>query len=114
MKNDSNKTPDAWQIIGIIIIVLFIFGVAKEIYLSNVSKKNDQKEKLVQLKNKSNEPDILLSYAKRYINSKDFDYAKNELQNLIENYPTSQEAKEAKNLISILEDSIKIKKLAGN
>lgn len=57
-------------------------------------------------------PDKLLSQAKNYIDSKDFNSAKTELQTLIEKPPTSQQATEAKQLISIVDNGIKEKSLA--
>ena len=57
-------------------------------------------------------PDKLLSQAKFYIESKDFNSARTNLLNLIEKHPISQQATEAKQLMSIADNGIKEKKLA--
>lgn len=57
-------------------------------------------------------PDKLLSQAKVYIDSNDFIKAKSELQTLLEKHPGSQQAVEAKNLITTVENGIKEQKLA--
>lgn len=50
--------------------------------------------------------DKLLSQAKLYLENKDFNKAKSELQILIDKHPTSQQATEAKTLLTIVADGI--------
>jgi hypothetical protein len=57
-------------------------------------------------------PDKLLNQAKVYFDSKDFIKAKEELQTLLDKHPATQQATEAKNLLTKVENGIIEQKLA--
>jgi hypothetical protein len=58
-------------------------------------------------------PEKLLSQAKVYLDNKDFNKAKSELQTLLDKHPTSQQAIEGKQLITIADNGINVQKLAN-
>lgn len=54
----------------------------------------------------------MLSQAKVYIDNKDFNNGKAKLQTLLDKHPASQQATEAKQLLSVVDNGIKEQKLA--
>lgn len=57
-------------------------------------------------------PDKLLSQAKVYLENKEFNKAKSELNTLLDKHPASQQATEAKQLITVADNGIKEQKIA--
>lgn len=58
-------------------------------------------------------PDKLLSQAKVYLENKEFNKAKSELKTLLDKHPASQQATEAKQLITVADNGIKEQELAA-
>lgn len=84
-------------------------GVSQKEYDTLKTENEKLKKEIEDLKFGS---DKLLNQAKVYIESKDFIKAKNELQTLLDKHPASQQATEAKNLLTSVENGIKEQKLA--
>jgi hypothetical protein len=106
MKITTLKVP---AICLLLTVIIGCGGVSQNEYDTLKAENEKLKQEIEELKFG---PDKLLSQAKIYIDSKEFNTAKAKLLTLIEKHPTSQQTIEAKQLISIVEDAIKEKSLA--
>jgi len=84
-------------------------GVSKNEYETLKAENEKLKQEIEDLKFG---PDKLLSQAKLYLENKEFNKAKSELQTLMEKHPASQQSTEAKQLLDVADNGIKEKNIA--
>lgn len=101
------------QILTISLLLTGLFGcdgVSKNEYETLKAENEKLKQEIEDLKFG---PDKLLAQAKLYLDNKEFSNSKSELQTLLDKHPASNQAIEAKQLISIVDKGIKEQELAA-
>ncbi len=84
-------------------------GVSQNEY-DNLKAENEKLKK--EIEDLKFGPEKLLSQAKAYLENKEFNKAKSELNTLLDKHPSSQQATEAKQLIAVADNGIKEQKIA--
>jgi hypothetical protein len=96
--------------IGILMTGLIGCGGVSQNEYDTLKAENEKLKK--EIEDLKFEPDKLLNQAKSYLSSKDYIKAKSELQTLLDKHSGSQQAAEAKQLLTVVENGIKEQKLA--
>lgn len=100
------------QILTISLLMTGLFGcegVSKNEYATLKAENEKLKQEIEDLKFG---PEKLLSQAKIYLENKEFNRAKSELQTLMDKHPASQQTTEAKQILDLADSGIKQRKLA--